>query len=305
MTRTVFVVGATDEQSDAVVDHVLAGADDDVTVTASTPHPYGARQSVARLRERGVDVVRGDLDDPAAYRQHLADADAAFLVTATADGGADTEAVRGRGFVDAAIDTDVDHLVYASAMGTTRPGADDVEALSGKRRIEQYLRDVDLSHTVVRPGLFVHRFERQRDAIADGTIAWPVEPDTLLALVDAADVGRVAARAIADPEPFEGVHLDVAGDLLTLSEIADGFAEVRGHDVAAEHVTDSRERERFGDLTADRYGWLDANGGHRLDPAPLAALDVQPRSLYDALRRSDWATDADGERGEDEEAAVN
>ncbi|NHN41016.1 NmrA family NAD(P)-binding protein [Halorubellus sp. JP-L1] len=295
MTRDVFVVDGIREQGAAVVDHLLSGAVGDVAVTASTPHPYNARRSVASLRDRGVDVVRGDLDDPASYRTHLADADAAFLVTATGDGGADTEAVRGRGFVDAAMDAGVDHLVYGSAMGTDRPGADGIQALSGKRRVEAYLREVDLSYTVVRPGLLVQRFERQRDAIADGTVAWPVEPDTRLAVVDADDVGSVVTSAMADPGRFDGVHVDVAGDVLTLAEIADGFAEVRGHHVTAEHVTDRRERERFGDLTAERYAWFDANGGHRLDPAPLADLDLHPRSLYDALQRTGWAPDTDEE----------
>ncbi|MFC6952838.1 NmrA family NAD(P)-binding protein [Halorubellus litoreus] len=304
MTQKVLVVGATGQQGDAVVDHLLSGVHGDFAVTAMTRHPYSARRSIASLKDRGVRVVKGDLDDPSSYREHLDRVDGAFLVTSPTDGGADTEAARGRGFVDAAIEADLDHLVYGSAMGTNRLEASDVEALSGKQRIETYLEDSDLDYTVVRPGLFVQNFERQRDAVEDGELAWPVEEDTLLAVVDVDDVGMVAATAFAHPDVYGGVHLDLAGDVLTLAEIAEGFAEVRGHDVAAEHVTDDRERERFGELAAELYAWYDDHGGFRLDPAPLAALDVQPRSLHETLHRNNWVP-AESAGVDDEGATVN
>lgn len=292
MTQKVLVVGATGEQGSAVVDRLLSGVHGEYAVTAMTRHPYSARHSVASLRSRGVDVVRGDLDDPGSYRAYLADVDGAFLVTSPTD-GADTEAARGRGFVDAAVESDLDHLVYGSAMGTDGVGASGVAALSGKRRIESYLAGSALSYTVVRPGLLVQHFERQRAAVDGGTLAWPVAPETLLALVDVDDVGRVVASAFAHPERDAGVHLDVAGDVLTLSEVAEGLAAMRGHDVAAEHVTEDRERERFGEVAAELYAWFDDRGGYRLDPVPLADRGIQPRSLHDALRRGGWAPTED------------
>jgi uncharacterized protein YbjT (DUF2867 family) len=287
MTQKVLVVGATGKQGSAVVDRLLSGVHGEYAVTAMTRHPYSARHGVASLRSRGVDVVRGDLDDPGSYRARLADADGAFLVTSSTD-GADTEAARGRGFVDAAVASELDHLVYGSAMGTDGVDASGVAALSGKRRIESYLARTAISYTVVRPGMLVQHFERQREAVEAGTLAWPVEPETLLALVDVDDVGRVVASAFANPERDAGVHLDVAGDVLTLAEVAEGFAAVRGHDVTAEHVTDARERERFGDLAAELYAWFDDRGGYRPDPVPLAERSIQPRSLHDALRRGGW-----------------
>lgn len=289
MTRNALVVGATGELGGAVVDHLHSGVHGDYAVTATVGHPHSVGQDVERLRDRGVDVVDGDLDDPASYREHLADVDVAVLVTTPADGGAAAEAERGREFVDAAVDAGVDHLAFASAMGTDRVAASDVEALAGKQRIEAHLTESPLTHTVVRPGLLVQAFDGQREAVADGVVAWPVEPGTLLAVVDADDVGRAVATALQHPDRDDGVHLDVAGDLLTLSEIADGFAEVREHDVSAEHVTDDRERERFGDLTAALYAWHDANRGFEFDPTPLTDRDIRPRSLHDALRRTGWA----------------
>ncbi|WP_323675850.1 NmrA family NAD(P)-binding protein [Halorubellus sp. PRR65] len=303
MTQKVLVVGATGRQGSAVIDHLLSGVHGDFAVTATTRHPYGARRRVASLKDRGVRVVKGDLDDPASYREHLNRVDAAFLVTSPTDGGADTEACRGRGFVDAAVNANLDHLVYGSAMGANRLEASGVEALSGKQRVETYLEESKLTYTVIRPGVFVQHFERQRDQIEDGRIAWPVEPETLLAVVDVDDVGRVAATAFAHPETYAGVHLDLAGDLLTLSEVAEGFAAVRGHDVVAEHVTDARERERFGALAAGLYAWYDDLGGFRLDPAPLADLDVQPRSLQEALVRTGWMPAEHAV--DDEQAMVN
>jgi uncharacterized protein YbjT (DUF2867 family) len=304
MTQKVLVVGATGRQGDAVVDHLLSGVHGDFAVTAMTRHPYSARRAVASLKDRGVRVVKGDLDDPSSYREHLERVDGAFLVTTPTDGGADTEATRGRGFVDAAVDADLDHFVYGSAMGTNRLEASDVEALSGKQRIETYLEESGLDYTVIRPGLFVQNFEAQREDVEDGVLAWPVAEDTLLAVVDVDDVGTVAATAFAHPGAYAGVHLDLAGDVLTLSEIAEGFAEVRGHDVTAEHVTDDRERERFGELAAQLYAWFDDQGGFRLDPAPLADLGIQPRSLHEALVHDNWMP-AEPASADDEEATIN
>jgi uncharacterized protein YbjT (DUF2867 family) len=289
MTRSALVVGATGDLGGAVVDHLRSGVHGDYALSATVGHPHSVGRDVARLRDRGVDVVEGDLDDPASYRGHLADIDVAVLLTTPANGGAAAEAERGREFVDAAVDADVEHLAFASAMGTDRVAASDVEALAGKQRIETYLTEAPLTYTVVRPGLLVQAFERQREGIADGVVAWPVESETLLAIVDADDVGRAVATAFEHPERDGGVHLDVAGDLLTFSEVAEGFAEVREHDVSAEHVTDDRERERFGDLTAELYAWHDANGGFAFHPTPLTERGIQPRSLHDALRRTGWA----------------
>ncbi|WP_267640181.1 NmrA/HSCARG family protein [Haloarchaeobius amylolyticus] len=284
MTKRILVVGATGLQSGAVVDALLSGVYGDFGVYAMTSDVKS--DDAVDLRRLGARIVPGDLDRPGSYRPYFEQVDGAFLVTDSTDADYDREVRRGYDFVDAAARAGLDHLVFASAMGADFYA--DVDMLDAKLAIERRIRDRGVPATVVRPGVFVQHFEAERAAVRDGELAWPVSPTTLLPLVDAHDVGAVAAMAFAHPERFVGEDVDLAGDLLTLPEMAEAFSATIQREVDPVHLSREEAGERFGEQTVAYLHWIDGMGGLKFDATHLAELDIQPRSLREALDAGDW-----------------
>ncbi|WP_439026986.1 NmrA/HSCARG family protein [Haloarchaeobius sp. DT45] len=284
MTKRILVVGATGRQGGAVVDALLSGVYGDFTVFAMTREVKSDR--AVELRRLGARIVPGDLDRPGSYRPYFEKVDGAFLVTDSAEADYDREVERGLAFVDEAANAGLGQLVFSSALGADFYAGIDV--LDAKLAIERRIRDRGVPTTVIRPGVFVQNFEAQRDSIREGKLAWPVSPNTPLPLVDVHDVGVVAAMAFAHPERFVGEEIDLAGDLLTLPEIAEAYSAVIRREVEPVHLSTAAGRERFGETIAELYAWIDGMGGLKFDSTHLDELGIHPRSLREALDAGDW-----------------
>lgn len=76
---TFLVVGATGQQGGAVVQVLLGSERNDLIIRAVSRNPLSA--SATGLRNRGVEVVKGDLADAISLEAALRGCDAAYLVT--------------------------------------------------------------------------------------------------------------------------------------------------------------------------------------------------------------------------------
>ena len=63
--KTIFVSGATGQQGGAVVCHLLQQSD--IRVRALTRNP--ASEAAQAMKQRGVELLQGDLDEPASFRR--------------------------------------------------------------------------------------------------------------------------------------------------------------------------------------------------------------------------------------------
>src|ERR1700744_5996090 len=93
------VLGATGGQGGAVAGALLARG---VPVRALVRRPNEA--SVRRLRERGVEVFVGSLDDRGALAESMRRVAGVFAVTTPFEAGVDAGVAQGRGIVAAAVD---------------------------------------------------------------------------------------------------------------------------------------------------------------------------------------------------------
>ncbi|MFD2350986.1 NmrA family NAD(P)-binding protein [Nonomuraea ferruginea] len=67
-----------------------------------------------------------------------------------------------------------------------------------------------------------------------------VKPDTRLSLAAVDDIGRAAAAAIAEPERFHGVELELASDYLSMTEIAEVLSRALGTHLSAPDMTEEQ-----------------------------------------------------------------
>ncbi|MFC4552665.1 MULTISPECIES: NmrA/HSCARG family protein [Halorussus] len=286
MTDTVLVTGATGTQGRAVVDHLLSGDHGDFAVHAMTRHPESARAH--ELGERGAEVVQGDLAEKNTLRPLVEAVDAVYAVTNFWEAGYEDEIEQGTNLAEVAAEVGVDHYVFSSVGGAERDSG--VSHFDSKWKIEQRVRELDLTATVVRPVFFMQNFEGMREDVEGGTLAMGLAEGVSLQMVDADDVGAFVAEAFADPDRYVGRADELAGDEHTLESAATVFSEVLDREVEPVHVPLDDLREQMGEEYAVMFEWFNEHGYEADIDALRADHDVDFADLETYLREHDWGS---------------
>ncbi|WP_236791820.1 NmrA family NAD(P)-binding protein [Amycolatopsis sp. GM8] len=235
----VLVVGATGKQGGSTARALLAAG---IPVRALVRDPGSERAKA--LVELGASLAVGDLYDADSLVQPCTGVRAVFsaLTPDMMNPAADAERVHARNLIPAAVTAGVPHFVQTSVSGagghTSAPGWDEgrwhrsyheavapiSEYWESKEDVNDLVRKAGfLAWTILYPSTFMEMFLRPSVYFEDRTsnrLMAAVNPDSVYALVAVEDIGRAAAAAIADPERFNGVQLELAGDVLTFDEIA-------------------------------------------------------------------------------------
>ncbi|MES4901854.1 MULTISPECIES: NmrA/HSCARG family protein [unclassified Streptomyces] len=272
------VLGATGGQGGAVTQALLASGQG---VRAVVRDPAAPR--ARRLAEQGVDVVPGELSDPASLAAAFDGSSAAFAVTTPFESGTDEEVRQGRAIIEGAGRAGLAHLVLASVASADRSTG--IPHFESKARIERMLAEAELPATVVAPTYFFENTFGSLDEIAQGTLSLAVPADTPLQQIARRDLGAVVAAVIADPERWIGRRVEVAGDAPTPRQMAQAITAAAGGPVEYRHVPLDLIRQASADMGA-MFTFL-AETGYAVDIPALRAdfPDVAWTSF------ADWAAD--------------
>ncbi|HEY5987755.1 MAG TPA: NmrA/HSCARG family protein [Streptosporangiaceae bacterium] len=222
--KTILVTGATGNQGGAVVDALLEQPGR-WRVRALTRTPDG--KPARRLAARGVEVVGGDMADEASLREAMAGVRGIFSVQNTRTAGLEGEVRQGVNVANAAQAAGIPHVVYSSVGGAER--ARGIPHFDTKWRIERHQRDIGLPVTVLRPTAFMDGYTmRGARSIGLGMLAGVLGRDKTLQMIAVRDIGVFARLALADPGSYLGQDFEIAGDELTVPQIAAAFREVLG-----------------------------------------------------------------------------
>ncbi|OBH11449.1 NmrA/HSCARG family protein [Mycobacterium sp. E1747] len=270
------VLGATGGQGGAVATALLAHG---ARVRAMVRRPDVP--SVRRLRERGVEIVVGSLDDRSALDVAARGVAGVFALTTPFDAGVDAEVAQGRAIVRAAIDEQVPHLVFSSVAGADqRTGVPHFES---KAIIEAELTASGVPYTITAPTYFFDNALGGMDRINAGVLDLPLPPDRPLQQLARPDLGAFVAKVLANPEPYLGRRIELAGDAPTPAQMADALSAALGHTVR--HEQTPLESIANPDMHAM---WQFLNGpGYRVDIEALhtANPDIRWQSFADWTRR--------------------
>ena len=218
---TILVTGATGTVGTQVVSQLVErGAD----VRALVRDAGKARLPV------GVDVVQGDLLDVDAVRAALGGVSTLFLLNAVVP----DEFTQALVTLNLAREAGIERIVYFSVIHSDLYV--NVPHFAGKHAVERMIEQMGLNATVLRPAYFINNDLSLKDAIlGHGVYPMPVG-NKGLAMVDARDIGEVAAiellRREQAPAPLPPNRIDVVGpDLLTGPGIAAIWSEVLGRSI--------------------------------------------------------------------------
>jgi uncharacterized protein YbjT (DUF2867 family) len=259
------VSGATGRQGGAVARHLLA---DGWHVRALTRDP--GSPAAQALAASGAEVVEGEFDDRASLDRALRGAHGVFSVQNfwLPGVGFDGEVRQGRALADAAAGAGVGHFVYSSVGGADRNSG--LAHFESKWLIEQHVRKSGLPYTIFRPVYFMENLRAPWNAPKDGVLALGYKPEVPVQMIAVEDIGAFAALAFARPEQYLGTATEIAGDSLTMPQVAERWSRVTGEPVRYVQVPLDQIRSRNPE-NARMVEWMNESG-YRADIPALRRL---------------------------------
>ena len=284
--KTILVTGATGSQGGAVARALL---DTKFQVRALTRNPD--KPAGRSLADRGAEVVKGDLDDPASLDRALDGVYGVFSVQNFWEAGFDLEIEQGIRMADAAERAGVKHFVYSSVGSADESTG--IPHFDSKYQIEQHIHSLDLPTSIIRPVFFMNNWESDmlKNMVLGGTLAQPLSPDSRLQQIDVDDVGAFARLAFENPDKWIGRELDIAGDDPTMLELTEAFSEALGQEVNYYQVPWDDFRSQAGEEYADMYRWFE-DVGYSADIEALRREHAGLVRFEDYLTKHGWGKKA-------------
>jgi uncharacterized protein YbjT (DUF2867 family) len=115
----------------------------------------------------------------------------------------------------------------------------------------------------------------------------PLDPDKPFQMLDANDIGVFATMAFEDPDRWIGREVDLAGDEMTMPEIANTFSRVIGRQVDYFQSPWDQFEEQMGEENTVMYRWFN-DYGYEADIAALREEHPGLVSFEQYLRANGW-----------------
>jgi uncharacterized protein YbjT (DUF2867 family) len=283
-TDRILVTGATGQQGGATARELLAAGH---KVRAMTRNPSSiAARALAAL---GAEVVKGDLNDEASLELALEGAWGVFAVQNTWEAGVEQEEVQGKRIAAAARRAGVQHYVYASVGSAHR--ATGVPHFDNKARVEETVRSLGFpTFVILRPAFFMDNFLSPgfKPGIDAGHLAVSMAPSVPLQMIAVADIGKYGRVAFERHAELDGEGIDIAGDSLTMPEVAAVISRAAGRTVAHFHVP-IEEVRTFSEDLALMFEWFDRVGYDADTGANAARFGIAPTGFAEWAAAADWS----------------
>jgi len=282
--KIILITGATGRQGGGVIRHMLPKG---WKLRALTRNPRSAAAlDLARL---GVEVLPGDLEDPASLERPVHGAYGVYGVQDFWAVGARREVQQGKNLADAAKKAGVAHFVYSSVGGAERKSG--IDHWESKWEIEQHIRKLGLPATVIRPVAFMEDYyvDQVEIGILKGKFVDPIRGDKPYQTIAADDIGGFVALAFERPKEFIGEALEIAGSELTNRQAAEVFSRVLGKKVKFQRLPMVIVRLFLGKEFYQMFRWFHA-AGFQANIAELRRRypEVRLRTLEEWLRDEGW-----------------
>jgi uncharacterized protein YbjT (DUF2867 family) len=279
----ILVTGGTGTQGGAVARRLLCEGHE-VRVLVRDPATPAARD----IGAMGAVLVPGSFYDGEALQAAATGAQAVFSMQPAPQADPDSERKEARLLVAAARNARVDHFIHTSVSntGSFRSMAGWQEGRwarnywESKADAEAIAIDAGFRHlTILRPAFMMENFIAPKaDAmfpdLPNGKIVTAVEPDSRIALIAADDIAAAVSMAIRHPIRFTGEPIELAGDWLTLPEIAEILSRTGFGKVTARTTTHAEliERGQFA-------GWVETQEWMNVVGYPARPEAMRKRGL--------------------------
>lgn len=280
----ILVTGATGKQGGAVARYLAKSG---FNVKALTRRPDSA--AAGSLKMLGIDLVRGDYDDPKSLEKALEGIWGVFSVQNTWEAGVEREEEQGKRFAELARGKGIQHFVYTSVGSANRNTR--IPHFDNKWRIEETVRSLNFpSYAVLRPVFFMENFLSPQvlEGILNGKLQMGLKPDTKLQMIAVDDIGKFGLMLFEQYQELNGLELDIAGDELTMTQTAAILAPVVGRKVDFIEVPKENIRKVSEDY-AIMLEWFDRVGYNVERTTLISKYGIPLTPFADWARSMDWS----------------
>lgn len=239
-TPTIFITSATGSQGLNLARLLRSQS---YPVHATTRDPTSAPSLL--LLSLGVHLTTATWDDIPALTAAIAPCTHLFLNTVTSLSSIPHEHVQTSRILSIALSLGISHVIFSSALTIDRledvtvfdPNSLVCQTLLSKRATETTLKTLGFKHwTILRGASFMENYLAPKVGMYGPSFArdrlWTMalKPTDLLPIVDTRDIAKFAVAAFQNPERFHGKEVAIAGEVLSIEEIAAQLSEAIGDD---------------------------------------------------------------------------
>jgi len=279
-TNLILVTGATGQQGGAVARALMNKGQKIRIMTRHT-------EKAAGFAKAGAEVVKGDLTNQADVEAALRGIDGVYAMSTPFEAGMDAEVRQGVLLADAAKQAGVAHYVYTS-VGSAHCHTG-IPHFESKWEVEQHIGKIGLPATILRPGFFMANFTTYSKPSPEGVLTMPMRPDRRLAMVAVKDIGQFGAAAFIRPKDFLGQAIDLAGDELTIPEVAAHLTKAMGRLIRFQEFPLDQVEAAMGHDLATMFRWFN-DVGYAVDvPGLKQKFGIPLTSFTEWVKTVDWS----------------
>ena len=251
---SVLVIGATGKQGGAVTSHLIPKGHNIRTLTRNVDSA-----KAKQLKEKGVEVVKGDLTDPGSLIQAMQGMDTVFAMTTPFEAGVEAETQQGITLADAAKQAGVGHFVFSSVASADQDT--NIPHFDSKHKVEEYLAKLGIPYTISAPVYFMDNlFEAWfLPSVKEGALKFGMPVDRVLQQISVDNIGAFGAALIERRESVFGKRFDIAGDELTGAEAMKIVSQASGKNIGYESFDPEIMRADNPDF-AEMFLWFNRVG---------------------------------------------
>jgi uncharacterized protein YbjT (DUF2867 family) len=270
--RKILVTGATGQQGGSLARLLLQKKHKVYALTRNT------QSSAAQdLRNKGANVVKGDLDDSDSLERAAKDVDSIFLMGTPFEGGTGGETRRGKLMADIAKENKVEHLVYSSVANADKNTG--IPHFESKYKVEQHIKNLGIPYTIIGPTFFMENL--LGPGLEQGQLALPLSPSSILQQSALENIAEFSALVLERGKPFLGKRIDTASDEVTGEQAAKILSNELGQRIRYVHVPLEQIYQANEDM-ARMYEWYERVG---------TGIDIT--SLHHEYPEVNWLTFTD------------
>jgi uncharacterized protein YbjT (DUF2867 family) len=188
------------------------------------------------LAEQGLELV--DLPLDLGYKEDFVTAfrgsDGVFMMTPNIAPPATHEMELGKQLADAAVEAEVQHIVFSSLENVDKitGGKKFAPHFTDKAKVEEYIRTLPITSSFIYMSFFyTNLLEFYTPVIKGDTLVFPIylPKDFRAPFVDPLTAtGPAVLEIFSNPSKYAGKSLPVIGDIISPQEMVDRFIEVTG-----------------------------------------------------------------------------
>jgi uncharacterized protein YbjT (DUF2867 family) len=251
--KKIFVTGATGNLGGATLRNLLSMG---FHVKALVRNPAA---SVTKLiAHENLEIIKGNLDDPASYREHLNNIDGVFCNLIFSE-GVDKEMRQGFELVNCSKEKNVTHFVYSSVIGCDLNTG--IPHWESKFKIENQIKASGIGYTIIRPASLYENLliPDVKKRILKGKLVLPTRKNKIQQFISSEDVGRVATTVFSNPEKYQGRTITLAAEQMDGEQLASLFSKVMGKDIKFQQLPMFITRLVMGSKLVKMFRWINNN----------------------------------------------